>query len=202
MDIRNLSYVIRAVYDLLPTPTNLHQWVGAHWGCCLLQTSLLSAHPRQSHPRAVHVHEQGIWAKAFELCRVSCYTRAWTWKFTQWRLDAEASLERLAAIQLHQRQLSQWLWLKTNNPCWTPQVARSPGVMRSASVWSFNSWLPLVRANSVNGRNRARRAVPMMHRENVTFQQASPNLLTNILPTSPPISVCAHTQMSTSHPVF
>lgn len=29
MEIRSLSFVIRAAYDVLPTATNLHQWVGA-----------------------------------------------------------------------------------------------------------------------------------------------------------------------------
>ena len=35
MEARSLSFAIRATYDVLPTPTNLHQWFGKDPGCVL-----------------------------------------------------------------------------------------------------------------------------------------------------------------------
>lgn len=38
MEARQLSFTIRATYNILPTPVNLHQWFGEDSGCALCST--------------------------------------------------------------------------------------------------------------------------------------------------------------------
>lgn len=35
MEAKRISFIIRATYDILPTPSNLHQWMGEDPGCAL-----------------------------------------------------------------------------------------------------------------------------------------------------------------------
>lgn len=44
MEARQLSFIIRATYDVLPTPVNLHQWYGEDPGCALCSTPATLRH--------------------------------------------------------------------------------------------------------------------------------------------------------------
>ncbi|KAJ8362447.1 hypothetical protein AAFF_G00373990 [Aldrovandia affinis] len=44
MEGRQISFIIRATYDVLPTPKNLHQWFGEDPSCALCQTSATLRH--------------------------------------------------------------------------------------------------------------------------------------------------------------
>ncbi|KAJ8409931.1 hypothetical protein AAFF_G00209720 [Aldrovandia affinis] len=41
---RQISFIIRATYDVLPTPKNLHQWLGEDPSCALCQTPATLRH--------------------------------------------------------------------------------------------------------------------------------------------------------------
>ena len=98
MEARSLRFAIRATYDVLPTPTNLHQWFGEDPGCVLC-----------AKPASLRHILTG--------CKTSLTQGRYTWRHNQ-------VLKSLASTLEGQKSSINALPLPTSNTSWATAFVR------------------------------------------------------------------------------
>ncbi|XP_061099664.1 uncharacterized protein LOC133129522 [Conger conger] len=109
MEARRLSFIIRATYDVLPTPVNLHQWMGKDPGCALCSRPVSLKHILAG-------------------CKVSLTQGRYTWRHNQ-------VLKSLASTLENKRVATNSLPLSASDPRQTTIFVREGAkVIRSSST--------------------------------------------------------------------
>ncbi len=114
MEASNISFIIRATFDVLPSPKNLHQWYGEDPICALCPTPATLKHILTG-------------------CKTSLIQGRYTWRHNQ-------VLKSLAAALESKRNTANSLPLRATNSITAPTFIREGQKKAQSSPYQTRSW--------------------------------------------------------------